>query len=87
MAKALALVLNGLLLFSCAQAQDVSTAKRLPAFPYVPTAEEAGLPGYVVTTWYGIFAPAGTQPAIVARLHADTARYAKIVKDIGLRVD
>ena len=25
-----------------------------------PTAEEAGLPGYVVTTWYGIFAPAGT---------------------------
>src|SRR5438309_110488 len=106
------------------RAVAVSTAQRVPSFPEVPTAEEAGVPGYVVITWYGAFAPAGTPGAIVHRLHAemvkamqtpevrakldgigadgtvsrspeefaalvraDTARYAKIVKDIGLRID
>jgi len=106
------------------RALATSSSKRLPAFPDVPTAEEAGLAGYQVTTWYGVFAPAGTPPAIVRRLHADlvkamqtpdtrsklegigadgtvsrspeefaalvradTARYAKIVKDIGLKMD
>jgi len=106
------------------RAVAVSTAQRVPSFPDVPTAEEAGVPGYVVITWYGVFAPAGTPGAIVNRLHADlvramqtpdvraklegigadgsvsrspeefaalvradTARYAKIVKDIGLRID
>ena len=102
----------------------VSSAARVPSFPDVPTAQEAGLAGYQVTTWYGIFAPAGTPAAIVSRLHADTVkamqtpdtraklegigadgtvskspadfaalvradteRYAKIVKDIGLKMD
>ena len=102
----------------------MSSAARVQSFPEVPTAVEAGLPGYVVITWYGVFAPAGTPPAIVNRLHADmvkamqtpdtrsklegigadgtvsrspeefaalvradTARYAKIVKDIGLKID
>jgi len=106
------------------RALAVSSAGRLPAFPDVPTAEEAGLPGYRITTWYGVFAPAGTPAAIVRRLHADTvkamqspetrsklegigadgtvsrspeefaalvradtARYAGIVKSIGLRID
>src|SRR5262245_28089877 len=106
------------------RALATSTAARLPAFADVPTAEEAGLHGYQVTTWYGVFAPAGTPPAIVNRLHADlvkamqtpdvktklegigadgtvskspedfaalvradTARYAKIVKEIGLKID
>ena len=106
------------------RALAVSSAHRLPAFPDIPTAEEAGLPGYRITTWYGVFAPAGTPAAIVNRLHADavkamqspptrsqlegigadgtvsrspeefaalvraeTARYAKIVKSIGLRID
>ena len=106
------------------RALATSSASRLPAFPDVPTAEEAGLHGYQVTTWYGVFAPAGAPQAIVNRLHADlvkamqtpdtrsklegigadgtvsrspgefaalvradTARYAKIVKDIGLRID
>src|SRR5438067_1784318 len=100
------------------------SASRLPAFSAVPTAEEAGLGGYQVITWYGVFAPAATPPAIVSRLHADlvkamqtpdvreklegigadgtvsrspeefaalvradTARYARIVKDIGLRIE
>ena len=106
------------------KALAVSSAQRVASFPEVPTAEEAGLPGYQVITWYGLFAPAGTPPAIVNRLHADTvkamqtpdtksklegigadgtisrspeefaalvradtARYAKIVKEIGLRMD
>jgi tripartite-type tricarboxylate transporter receptor subunit TctC len=78
------------------RALAVSSAGRVASFPEVPTAEEAGLPGDQVTTWYGLFAPAGTPPAIVRRLHAaavsalvrsDTERYARIVKDIGLRID
>jgi tripartite-type tricarboxylate transporter receptor subunit TctC len=48
----------------------VSSASRVQSFPDVPTGEEAGLAGYQVTTWYGIFAPAGTPAAIVNRLHA-----------------
>jgi tripartite-type tricarboxylate transporter receptor subunit TctC len=106
------------------RALAVSSAARVPGLADVPTAEEAGLAGYQVTTWYGIFAPAGTPAAIVRRLHADTvkamqtpdtraklegigadgtvsrspeefaalvradtARYARIVKDIGLKID
>jgi tripartite-type tricarboxylate transporter receptor subunit TctC len=39
--------------------------------PDVPAAIESGLlPGYDVTTWYGVFAPAGTPPAVVAKLNA-----------------
>ena len=45
--------------------------KRVPAFPDVPTMKEQGLPNLVVETWYGLFAPAGTPPAIVAQLNAD----------------
>jgi tripartite-type tricarboxylate transporter receptor subunit TctC len=45
------------------RALATSSAARLPAFPDVPTAQEAGLAGYEVTTWYGVFAPGGTPPA------------------------
>jgi len=102
----------------------VSSAKRVPEYPDVPTVAEAGVPGYEVTTWYGVFAPGGTPAAIVNRLHADitnamqapdtrtrlagagadgtitrspeefaamvradVARYAKIIKDAGLKID
>src|SRR3989442_9348320 len=54
------------------RALAVSSAGRLPAFPDVPTAEEAGLPGYRITTWYGVVAPACTPSCICRRLHADT---------------
>ena len=101
----------------------VSSAKRVPEYPDVPTVAEAGVPGYEVTTWYGVFAPGGTPAAIVNRLHADitnamqapdtrtrlagagadgtitrspeefaamvradVARYAKIIKDAGLKI-
>jgi tripartite-type tricarboxylate transporter receptor subunit TctC len=102
----------------------ISSAKRFAEYPDVPTVAEAGVPGYEVITWYGVFAPGGTPGAIVNRLHAeitkamqapdtrarlaeagadgtvtrspeefaaivraDTARYAKIIKDAGLKID
>ena len=106
------------------RALAVSSAHRVAEFPDVPTAEEAGVPGYRITTWYGVFAPAGTQPEVVNQLHAeiakamqspethaklaeigadgtitrspeefaaivraDAARYGKVVKDAGLKLD
>ena len=46
---------------------------RSSVLPDVPTIAEAGLPGYEATNWWGIVAPAGTPPAIVAKLHTDIA--------------
>ena len=106
------------------RALAVSAPARHAAFPDVPSAPEAGLPDYLITTWYGVFAPAGTPQPIVGRLHADlvramqtpdtrsklegigadgtvsrspeefaalvradTARYARVIKAIGLKVD
>ena len=45
------------------------TTKRLPYVPEVPTAAEAGLPGYEMTTWFALFAPAGTPKPIVEKLN------------------
>jgi tripartite-type tricarboxylate transporter receptor subunit TctC len=106
------------------KALAVSSARRVPEYPEIPTAEEAGVPGYRISTWYGVFAPAGTPAEIVNRVHADTlramqapetrprmqeigaddtvtrtpeefaaivradtARYAKVIKDAGLKLD
>jgi len=52
------------------KALAVTGKDRFPAVPDVPAAIESGLlPGYDVTTWYGVFAPAGTPPAVVAKLN------------------
>src|SRR5471032_1365863 len=52
------------------KALAVTGKDRFPAMPDVPAAIESGvLPGYDVTTWYGVFAPQGTPPAVVARLN------------------
>jgi tripartite-type tricarboxylate transporter receptor subunit TctC len=56
------------------RALAVTTAKRDPTLPDVPTMNEAGLPGFVAGQWYGIFAPTGTPPAILARIQSDLAR-------------
>jgi tripartite-type tricarboxylate transporter receptor subunit TctC len=40
----------------------------------VPTTAEAGMPELVVITWYGLFAPAGVKPDIVARLNAEVVK-------------
>ena len=101
----------------------VTTAKRSSLAPELPTMSEVGVPGFDISTWYGIFVPAGTPPEIVRKLNAEivrwlasddardklktqgaepapttpeqfdafvraeNAKYAKIVKDSGARVD
>jgi tripartite-type tricarboxylate transporter receptor subunit TctC len=47
----------------------VTSAKRSPAFPDIPTAMESGLGGFEVTSWYGLWVPAGTPASIVRKLH------------------
>lgn len=49
----------------------VTTPKRSPALPDMPTVSESGYPGYEVSTWFGYLAPAGTPPEIVNRLNAE----------------
>lgn len=53
------------------RALAVTTAERSPALPNVPTVAESGLAGYEVTQWSGVLAPAGTPPAIIARINAE----------------
>ena len=55
------------------RALAVTTAKRSPAAPDVPTLAESGLPGFDVSGWYAFFVPANTPAAIVRKIHADTA--------------
>jgi len=55
------------------RALAVTSAKRSPELPDVPTLAEAGFPGLDMTTWYGVFAPAGTPKEIVVRLHDEIA--------------
>jgi tripartite-type tricarboxylate transporter receptor subunit TctC len=55
------------------RALGVTSATRLEIAPDVPTIAEAGVPGYESDAWFGIFAPAGTSPAIVSTLNAEIA--------------
>ena len=48
----------------------VSTTKRSPLAPDIPTIAEAGLPGFEASLWYGVVAPAGTPPEVVSRCWA-----------------
>jgi tripartite-type tricarboxylate transporter receptor subunit TctC len=50
----------------------VTTAKRTPAASHLPTIAEEGIPGFDVSSWYALFAPARTAPEIIRKLHADT---------------
>lgn len=52
----------------------VGGAKRSPAAPEIPTVAESGLPGFEVTDWQGLLAPAKTPAAVVERLHRETVR-------------
>ncbi len=56
------------------RALAVSTPQRSPDLPDVPTAAEAGVPGYQATLWLNLAAPAGTPGDIVQRIYAETAR-------------
>ena len=53
------------------RALAVASDKRLPYLPDVPTAAEAGLPGFQATVWWGVVAPARTPAAVVAHLNAE----------------
>ncbi len=52
------------------RAYGVTSAKRSPGAPEIPTIAEAGVPGYEAVQWFGLLAPAGTPPEIVKTLHA-----------------
>jgi tripartite-type tricarboxylate transporter receptor subunit TctC len=56
------------------RALAVTTAKRSAVAPDVPTLAESGLPGYELSSWQAVFAPAGTPPAIVDRLYTEIAK-------------
>ena len=53
------------------RALAVTTRKRQPAIPQVPTMEEAGVPGFEVSGWYGVLAPAGTPADIIGKLNSE----------------
>lgn len=55
----------------------ITAAQRSTVMPHLPTIAEAALPGYAVTTWYGVFAAAATPRNLISRLHADFARSIK----------
>ena len=55
----------------------VTTAKRSPAAPEIPTVAET-LPGFEATTWFALFAPAGTPKPVIDRLNAETVRIFKL---------
>ncbi|MEW6125109.1 MAG: tripartite tricarboxylate transporter substrate binding protein [Pseudomonadota bacterium] len=72
----------------------VTSAQRSPALPDVPTIAESGIPGFDASSWFGLFAPAGTPKAIVDKLNADVnkaledpavkQRYAEVGADIRI---
>ena len=63
----------------------VTSAKRSPFIPDLPTVAESGLPGFEVIGWYGVLAPAGTPPAVVRRLSGDIIKILAM-PDIKMRI-
>ncbi len=52
----------------------VTSEKRSPSLPEIPTLAELGVPGYEARTWYGVWAPAGTPKEIVTRMHQEIVK-------------
>jgi tripartite-type tricarboxylate transporter receptor subunit TctC len=50
----------------------VTTAQRFPTAPELPTLAESGVPGFDVSSWYGLFVPAKTPSEIIRKMHAGT---------------
>ena len=57
------------------RALAVTSAQRSAALPEVPTVAEAGLPGFEATSWFGLLAPAGTPPEVIAKVNAEVAKW------------
>lgn len=68
------------------RALAVTSRKRLASLPDVPTMTEAGVAGYEMSSWYGLFAPAGTPPGIVRKVHAEVSR-AQAAPDVRARLE
>jgi tripartite-type tricarboxylate transporter receptor subunit TctC len=68
------------------RALAAAAPRRLASLPDLPTVSEAGVPGFVMSSWYGVFAPAGTPAAIVRKLNADVNR-AQDLPDVKERMD
>ena len=72
------------------RALAVTSEERSPAFPQLPTVAEAGVPGYVLENWYGLFAPAKTPPEVIDRLNRAAGKaflseaFTKIAANEGL---
>jgi tripartite-type tricarboxylate transporter receptor subunit TctC len=60
------------------RAMGIAGPRRIPLLPDVPTFDESGLPGFELTCWHGLWAPAGAPADVVRRLHAE------VVKAVGL---
>ena len=67
------------------KALAVPGPKRSALLPEVPTIAESGLPGYALTNWFGLLAPAATPREIVSRIHADSVKALK-EPDINKRI-
>jgi tripartite-type tricarboxylate transporter receptor subunit TctC len=68
------------------RALAVTTAKRWPALPDVPTVAESGVEGFETVAWFGLLAPAGTPPAIIERLSAEVRRIT-LLPDVRSRIE
>jgi tripartite-type tricarboxylate transporter receptor subunit TctC len=56
------------------RALGVSSSRRNPQLPNVPTLDESGVDGFEVVVWYAVFAPAATPPRVLGRLYADLVK-------------
>ena len=56
----------------------VTSAKRIPSLPDLPTVAEAGVPGYEAVSWGGVMAPAGTPPEVITRLNTEINRILRL---------
>jgi len=68
------------------RALAVTSAKRYPSLPDVPTVAEAGVPGYEAYAWFGILAPKGTPKEIVSRLNAEVLKILQL-PDVKEKLD
>jgi len=56
------------------RALAVTSLKRLPALPELPTIDDSGIPGFEVALWAGLLPPAGTTTTILRKLHLETVK-------------
>jgi tripartite-type tricarboxylate transporter receptor subunit TctC len=68
------------------KALAVTSKKRSPSLPNVPTVDESGFPGYELLSWIGLMAPAGTPPEIVAKLQEASANALR-QPDVKMQLD